>query len=112
MMKFLGDESVNEDQHATPVALDAEPEFTPDQISEIESLNAEPVKPLELAAEPQLTADQISDIESRIGAGLIEEVIQVAEGELGLAMTMIESKVWEELEEKAPEGQWSYFERS
>ncbi|KAF2734599.1 hypothetical protein EJ04DRAFT_493333 [Polyplosphaeria fusca] len=64
-----------------------------------------------LDLEPQLTAEQVSDIESRIGAGLIEEVIQVAEGEHILADEMVKSKVWEKLEEQAPEGQWSYFER-
>ncbi|CAN9179851.1 unnamed protein product [Alternaria alternata] len=53
----------------------------------------------------------ISDLESRLGAGLIEEVIQVAEGEHKLVDVMTEAKVWEPLEEPAPEGQWSYFER-
>jgi NADH dehydrogenase (ubiquinone) 1 alpha subcomplex subunit 5 len=53
----------------------------------------------------------ISDLESRLGAGLIEEVIQVAEGEHKLVDTMVQAKVWEPLEEQAPEGQWSYFER-
>jgi NADH dehydrogenase (ubiquinone) 1 alpha subcomplex subunit 5 len=53
----------------------------------------------------------ISDLESRLGAGLIEEVIQVAEGEHKLVETMVQAKVWEPLEEQAPEGQWSYFER-
>ncbi len=38
--------------------------------------------------------DRISDAETQIGAGLIEEVIQVAEGELKLVDTMIESKVY------------------
>jgi NADH dehydrogenase (ubiquinone) 1 alpha subcomplex subunit 5 len=47
-----------------------------------------------------------------LGAGLIEEVIQVAEGEHALVDTMVESKVWEPLEEPAPEGQWGYFERA
>ncbi|KKY19206.1 putative nadh-ubiquinone oxidoreductase 299 kda [Phaeomoniella chlamydospora] len=65
----------------------------------------------QLEVEPPLDADQISEIESKIGAGLIEEVIQVAEGELELVDEMLKSKVWEPLEEKAPEGQWSYFER-
>jgi NADH dehydrogenase (ubiquinone) 1 alpha subcomplex subunit 5 len=50
----------------------------------------------------------ISDLESRLGAGLIEEV---AEGEHKLVDTMVAAKVWEPLEEQAPEGQWSYFER-
>ena len=35
---------------------------------------------------------RISEIEQKIGAGLIEEVIQVAEGELSLVETMLESK--------------------
>ncbi|KAF0319106.1 NADH-ubiquinone oxidoreductase 29.9 kDa subunit [Colletotrichum sp. SAR11_59] len=61
--------------------------------------------------EPQLTADQIAELENKIGAGLIEEVIQVAEGELKLVDTMIQAKVWEDLEEKPVEGQWTYFER-
>ncbi|KAJ9635800.1 hypothetical protein H2201_000206 [Coniosporium apollinis] len=64
-----------------------------------------------LEPEPPLTIEQVNDLENRIGAGLIEEVIQVAEGEYQLVDKMVESKVWEELEEKAPEGQWSYFER-
>lgn len=76
-------------------------------------------------------------MENQIAAGLIEEVIQVAEGELKLVDTMLESKVyvlphrlpesplsspllditfdaryrWEELEEKTPQGQWEYFGR-
>ncbi|KAH6631641.1 ETC complex I subunit conserved region-domain-containing protein [Chaetomium tenue] len=66
---------------------------------------------VEWEPEPQLTADQISELETKIGAGLIEEVIQVAEGELKLVDTMVESKVWEPLEEQPAEGQWTYFER-
>ncbi|KAL2040484.1 hypothetical protein N7G274_006927 [Stereocaulon virgatum] len=61
--------------------------------------------------EPPLDASQISDVENQIGAGLIEEVIQVAEGELKLLDTMINAKVWEELEEKPLQGQWDYFAR-
>ncbi|KAL2021932.1 hypothetical protein VTK56DRAFT_6351 [Thermocarpiscus australiensis] len=61
--------------------------------------------------EPQLTAEQISELENKIGAGLIEEVIQVAEGELKLVDTMVQAKVWESLEEQPAEGQWVYFER-
>lgn len=61
--------------------------------------------------EPPLEASQISDAENQIGGGLIEEVIQVAEGELKLVETMAESQVWEELEEKPPQGQWDYFAR-
>ncbi|KAJ4363183.1 hypothetical protein N0V83_010303 [Neocucurbitaria cava] len=61
--------------------------------------------------EPQYTTEAISDLESRLGAGLIEEVIAVAEGEHALVDTMVKNKVWEPLEEPVPEGQWSYFER-
>lgn len=39
-----------------------------------------------------LLFNRISEIEDKIGAGLIEEVIEVAEGELALVDTMIESK--------------------
>ncbi|GAB1213653.1 hypothetical protein ATERTT37_002803 [Aspergillus terreus] len=62
--------------------------------------------------EPALEAEQIADIEKQIGAGLIEEVIQVAEGELKLVDEMYKSKAWEELEEKPAPGQWTYFERN
>ncbi|KAI9798763.1 MAG: hypothetical protein M1833_004593 [Piccolia ochrophora] len=61
--------------------------------------------------EPPLDADQISELENQIGAGLIEEVIRVAEGELNLVDQMEKTKSWEELEEKPSEGQWEYFER-
>ncbi|MCJ1429589.1 hypothetical protein MMC29_007504 [Sticta canariensis] len=71
--------------------------------SDIDETNWEP--------EPPLEASQILELENQIGGGLIEEVIQVAEGELKLLDTMIQSKVWEELEEKAPQGQWEYFSR-
>ncbi|KAI9167255.1 NADH-ubiquinone oxidoreductase 29.9 kDa subunit [Paramyrothecium foliicola] len=62
--------------------------------------------------EPQLTAEQIHDLETKLGAGLIEEVIQVAEGELKLIDHMAQAEVWEDLEEKPAEGQWTYFERN
>jgi NADH dehydrogenase (ubiquinone) 1 alpha subcomplex subunit 5 len=38
-------------------------------------------------------ANRISEIEHKIGAGLIEEVIQVAEGELKLVDEMAKSEV-------------------
>ncbi|CAJ2512184.1 Uu.00g051990.m01.CDS01 [Anthostomella pinea] len=75
-------------------------------------------KPLELPnkvnwePEPQMTADQVEEIEGKIGAGLIEEVVQMAESELRLIDVMYDAKVWESLEEKPPAGQWEYFERS
>ena len=37
---------------------------------------------------------RIEDVEHKIGAGLIEEVIQVAEGELHLADVMLSAKVY------------------
>jgi len=40
-----------------------------------------------------LMPSRISDAETQIGGGLIEEVIEVAEGELKLVKTMLESKV-------------------
>ncbi|KAI1818477.1 ETC complex I subunit conserved region-domain-containing protein [Poronia punctata] len=61
--------------------------------------------------EPQLTADQVEEVENKIGAGLIEEVVSMAENELTLADIMYKSKVWENLEEQPPAGQWEYFER-
>ena len=36
---------------------------------------------------------RVAEMENQIGAGLIEEVIQVAEGELKLVKTMAEAKV-------------------
>ncbi|APA08405.1 hypothetical protein SS1G_13352 [Sclerotinia sclerotiorum 1980 UF-70] len=61
--------------------------------------------------EPALNVEQIEEIENKIGAGLIEEVIKVAEGELILADVLLKAKVWEDLEEKPVEGQWTYFNR-
>ena len=43
--------------------------------------------------EPPLSAEQINQMENEIGAGLIEEVIQVAEGERELVDRLAESKV-------------------
>ncbi|EME79116.1 uncharacterized protein MYCFIDRAFT_64015 [Pseudocercospora fijiensis CIRAD86] len=64
-----------------------------------------------IEGEPSLTAAQINEIEAKIGAGLIEEVIQVAEGEHELVRTLAEAQVWEDLEEKPQPGQWKYHER-
>ncbi|KAI4103636.1 MAG: hypothetical protein LQ339_004165 [Xanthoria mediterranea] len=61
--------------------------------------------------EPPLEASQIAEIEDKIGAGLIEEIIQVAEGENQLVDTILESRSWEDLEEKPPQGQWDHFAR-
>ncbi|RKF61810.1 NADH-ubiquinone oxidoreductase 29.9 kDa subunit, mitochondrial [Golovinomyces cichoracearum] len=75
------------------------------------AINGKDKEPIELDPEPQLTADQIEEIENKIGAGLIEEVIQVAEGELKLVDTMLKAQVWEDLEQKPLEDQWTYFQR-
>ncbi|KAL2368363.1 hypothetical protein RJ035_002649 [Blastomyces gilchristii] len=66
---------------------------------------------IDLYDEPALEAAQISEIENQIGAGLIEEVIEVAEGELKLVDDMIKFKVWEQLVENPKPGQWTYFGR-
>lgn len=66
----------------------------------------------EIEPEPPLTASQIGEIEEQVGAGLIEEVIQVAEGEVELVKVMLENKVWEDLEEKPAPGQWVGHERA
>lgn len=52
----------------------------------------EDLNQLKLPEEPQLTREQISALENEIGAGLIEEVIQVAMGEEELARKMLEAK--------------------
>ncbi|EEH20627.1 hypothetical protein PABG_02858 [Paracoccidioides brasiliensis Pb03] len=81
---------------------------------EIEEVEVDaPTEPrIELYEEPALEAAQISEIENQIGAGLIEEVIKVAEGELKLVDEMAKYKVWEELVEKPKPGQWTYFGRA
>ncbi|MCJ1313130.1 hypothetical protein MMC25_006807 [Agyrium rufum] len=61
--------------------------------------------------EPSLEAAQIGEIENKIGGGLIEEVIEVAERESELVDIMREAKVWESLQENTPPGQWEYFGR-
>ena len=42
---------------------------------------------------PIADMSSISELENRLGAGLIEEVIQVAEGEHKLVDAMVEAKV-------------------
>lgn len=77
-----------------------------------------------------LLLNRVDEIEQKIGAGLIEEVLQVAEGELILVDELLKYQVyvlmpvrvmlsrgtnsihrWEDLEEQIPTGQWEYFER-
>ncbi|EGR44252.1 uncharacterized protein TRIREDRAFT_52847 [Trichoderma reesei QM6a] len=99
-----GDVRVEEWNGESPVASG---DIIPDP-SEHQNIND--VK-LEWEEEPQLTAEQVKELEQQLGAGLIEEVIQVAEGELQLIDTMEKAQVWEDLEEKPAPGQWTYFER-
>ncbi|GAA5861432.1 hypothetical protein JCM1840_005367 [Sporobolomyces johnsonii] len=55
---------------------------------------------------------EIESVERQIGAGLIEEVILQAEGELKLAAKMIEWKAWEDLESPPAPGQWEPFRQT
>ncbi|KAH8691301.1 putative NADH-ubiquinone oxidoreductase 299 kDa subunit [Talaromyces proteolyticus] len=97
------------------------PNRTPEEIAQWEAIMEEATTPkhesdfdeetINWESEPALEAEQIADIENKIGAGLIEEVIQVAEGELKLVDELAKSQVWEELAEKPRPGQWTYFER-
>ncbi|PFH54942.1 hypothetical protein XA68_11538 [Ophiocordyceps unilateralis] len=48
-----------------------------------------------LEDEPQLTAAQVKELEKQISAGLIEEVIQVAEAELRLVDELNQARIWE-----------------
>ncbi|KAK3318342.1 ETC complex I subunit conserved region-domain-containing protein [Apodospora peruviana] len=87
-------------------------ESTEERESKIQGLQAdEASEDIPWVPEPKLTADQVSELEHKIGAGLIEEVISVAEGEFRLVDIMLQAKVWESLEEVPAEGQWVYFER-
>ncbi|GAA5848693.1 hypothetical protein JCM5353_000251 [Sporobolomyces roseus] len=60
----------------------------------------------------QGSEQEIEQVEARIGAGLIEEVIEQARGELQLAGKMVEWKAWEDLEAPAAPGQWDQFKQT
>jgi NADH dehydrogenase (ubiquinone) 1 alpha subcomplex subunit 5 len=53
----------------------------------------EEVSKLRIEEEPPLSMEQVAEVEQKIGAGLIEEIIAVAEGEKSLAGTMAEFTV-------------------
>ncbi|GAA6059363.1 hypothetical protein JCM10212_003261 [Sporobolomyces blumeae] len=55
---------------------------------------------------------EIEAVEAKIGAGLIEEVVEQAQAELALAGKMIEYKAWEELETQPAPGQWEQFKQT
>ncbi|RCI14113.1 hypothetical protein L249_8123 [Ophiocordyceps polyrhachis-furcata BCC 54312] len=82
-----------------------------DQVTWAERHPMEDLDKIEWENEPQLTAAQIHELENQIGAGLIEEVIQVAETELRLVDVMERAKIWENLEEMPADEQWKYFQR-
>ncbi|KAF3397032.1 hypothetical protein DPV78_007536 [Talaromyces pinophilus] len=94
---------------------------TPEEVAQWEAIIEDASKPesasdfhqetINWESEPSLEAEQIAEIENKIGAGLIEEVIQVAEGELSLVDELAKAQVWEELAEKPKPGQWTYFSR-
>ena len=54
---------------------------------------AEEASRVHIESEPSLSVEQVQDVEKRIGAGLIEEVIEVAEGEKRCVEVMWEGKV-------------------
>lgn len=56
-------------------------------------LRAENAKIPRIEPEPALSIEQISEIETQISSGLLEEIIQVAEGENELIETLAKSKV-------------------
>jgi NADH dehydrogenase (ubiquinone) 1 alpha subcomplex subunit 5 len=56
-------------------------------------IRADNAKIPRIEPEPALTIDQISEIENQISSGLLEEIIQVAEGENELVETLAKAKV-------------------
>jgi NADH dehydrogenase (ubiquinone) 1 alpha subcomplex subunit 5 len=66
---------------------------------------------LAFATTPTNLLTRVNHIEQEIQAGLIEEIILVAEAETALVDQMYKSKVWEDLEESPNQGQWAYYER-
>jgi len=73
------------------------PRSEEEQAKQWQALGRDPVEEHRLVPriepEPSLSAEQILEVEGEIGAGLIEEVIQVAEGELVLVGRLGEAKV-------------------
>ncbi|GAA5922701.1 complex I NDUFA5 subunit family protein [Sporobolomyces koalae] len=60
----------------------------------------------------QGSEQEIEAVEARLASGLIEEVIEQAQGEFALAGKMVEWKAWEELEAPAAPGQWVQFKQT
>ncbi|KAJ3033991.1 hypothetical protein HK097_004655, partial [Rhizophlyctis rosea] len=57
------------------------------------------------------SVQDVGEIESRLGMGVIEELMEQAEDELKLIAEMEKYRPWEPLEEKPPAGQWDYFRK-
>lgn len=68
-----------------------------EQIGQVRAMNRDPVEEHRqiprIEPEPSLSAEQVREIEGEVGSGLIEEVIQVAEGELELVQRLAEAKM-------------------
>ncbi|QIX00412.1 hypothetical protein AMS68_005929 [Peltaster fructicola] len=103
--KRIDDEPVHREGPTTPEDLEREDKIRARYAKELKNYVPQ------IEAEPPLTIEQIGDIETKISAGLIEEIIEVAHSENELVSVMLENKVWEDLEEKPVEGQWAYNER-
>lgn len=80
--RLLGDKNYSPSRAHSKVKFDPEPQYT------VEAY----VRPYNFLND-NFDQCRISDLESKLGAGLIEEVIQVAEGEHMIVDKMIESKV-------------------
>jgi NADH dehydrogenase (ubiquinone) 1 alpha subcomplex subunit 5 len=55
--------------------------------------------------------EDVKAFEDQIGQGHIEEILWAAEKELKLIPQVREWKMWEELQVKAPENQWTPFKQ-
>lgn len=64
------------------------------KLAEKSAQQAEARRGERIVNEPPLSRDQVGDLEERIGAGLIEEVVAVAQRELELVDVMLENKVY------------------
>ncbi|ANB14054.1 hypothetical protein AWJ20_5010 [Sugiyamaella lignohabitans] len=78
-----------------------------------ESVYRQSVENLTKARKQIVEENEVGEvIEQKIGAGLIEEILEQAAEEFRLAEYLADQKPWEELEVKPSEDQWKYFDRS
>ncbi|CUS07284.1 unnamed protein product [Tuber aestivum] len=92
-------------------AVDTSDAYARDVDVRVEQKGPSPEVPL-LPEEPPLYAEQVTELEEKIGAGLIEEVLEQGWNELNLVKEIEEAKAWESLEVQPEEGQWVGFERA